>query len=166
MTGLRKSLMGFMAGSAVALIISFLQLDLNALLPALLNWAWLNLGWSLVIFGILGLLYIRSMNRLSRQLDAGEPALRIAHTEQVLDTWIGLFIGAGVVWTAIGMRAALIHALGNTDTVVETGAYGVLKRMVDGGILLALSTTILGAVGGYLMRLVKTIRLGSRLASS
>ena len=35
--------------------------------------------------------------------------------------------------------------------------------MVDGGILLALSTTIFGGVGGYLMRVYKSISLGAAL---
>ena len=39
----------------------------------------------------------------------------------------------------------------------------MLERMIDGGILLALSTTIFGGIGGYLMRVYKTITLGSRL---
>ena len=35
--------------------------------------------------------------------------------------------------------------------------------MIDGGILLALSTTIVGGVGGYLMRVYKTMVVGSEL---
>jgi hypothetical protein len=35
--------------------------------------------------------------------------------------------------------------------------------MVDGGILLALSTTIFGGVGGYLMRVLKTVSVGAEL---
>ena len=35
--------------------------------------------------------------------------------------------------------------------------------MVDGGILLALSTTIFGGIGGYLMRVIKTIIHGNEL---
>ena len=39
----------------------------------------------------------------------------------------------------------------------------MLQRLVDGGILLALSTTIFGGVGGYLMRVYKSMSLGSLL---
>ena len=39
----------------------------------------------------------------------------------------------------------------------------MLERMIDGGILLALSTTIFGGVGGYLMRVYKTVTLGAGL---
>jgi hypothetical protein len=43
------------------------------------------------------------------------------------------------------------------------GAFAMLERMIDGGILLALSTTIFGGIGGYLMRVYKTITLGTQL---
>ena len=46
---------------------------------------------------------------------------------------------------------------------VVDSADTVLRKLVDGGILLALTTTIVGGVGGYLMRLGKTVLLGSRL---
>ena len=39
----------------------------------------------------------------------------------------------------------------------------MLERMIDGGILLALSTTIFGGVGGYMMRVYKAVTLGARL---
>ena len=68
-----------------------------------------------------------------------------------------------MIWTAIGMRSALIFALGEPDSAVQDGAFAVLQRLVDGGILLALSTTIFGGIGGYLMRVYKSIALGARL---
>jgi hypothetical protein len=39
----------------------------------------------------------------------------------------------------------------------------VLERLVDGGIMLALSTTIFGGIGGYIMRVYKSITLGTML---
>jgi len=77
--------------------------------------------------------------------------------------WTTLFFGTGVIWTAIGMRSALIFALGDPDSTIQAGAFAVLQRMVDGGILLALSTTIFGGIGGYLMRVHKSISLGTLL---
>ncbi len=68
-----------------------------------------------------------------------------------------------MIWTAIGMRSALIFALGDRDVALQDGAFAMLERMIDGGILLALSTTIFGGIGGYLMRVYKTVTLGSRL---
>ena len=67
-----------------------------------------------------------------------------------------------MIWTAVGMRGALIYAL--SDVSLATGsAIQVLARMVDGGMLTALSSTILGGAGGYLMRLGKSLSLGMRL---
>jgi hypothetical protein len=63
------------------------------------------------------------------------------------------------------MRSALIFALGDPESTVQQGAFAILKRMVDGGILLALSTTIFGGIGGYLMRVYKAMALGSALQS-
>ena len=61
------------------------------------------------------------------------------------------------------MRSALIYALGDRDVALQQGAFAMLERMIDGGILLALSTTIFGGVGGYLMRVYKTVTLGAEL---
>ena len=43
------------------------------------------------------------------------------------------------------------------------GAWGILRRLVDNGILIALWTTIVAGAGGYLMRLAKYLFLGPRL---
>ncbi len=61
------------------------------------------------------------------------------------------------------MRSALIFALSDPDSTIQQGAFAVLQKMVDGGILLALSTTIFGGVGGYLMRVHKSVSLGTQL---
>jgi hypothetical protein len=61
------------------------------------------------------------------------------------------------------MRSALIFALGDRDAALAQGAFAMLERMIDGGILLALSTTIFGGIGGYLMRVYKTITHGNDL---
>ena len=62
-----------------------------------------------------------------------------------------LFFGIGVIWTAIGMRSALIVGLSDLDSAMaaQLGSFEILRRLIQGGILLALSTTIFGAVGGY-----------------
>ena len=58
---------------------------------------------------------------------------------------------------------ALIFALGDRDVALQEGAFAMLERMIDGGILLALSTTIAGGIGGYLMRVYKTMSVGAEL---
>ena len=74
-----------------------------------------------------------------------------------------LFVGIGVIWTAVGMRSALQAALGDPGAALVDTAGSVLQKLVDGGILLALTTTIVGGVGGYLMRLGKTMVVGAPL---
>jgi len=83
----------------------------------------------------------------------------------LLDLSATLFVGIGVIWTAIGMRDALIYGLGDPVVSATAGAFSVLQRLVDGGILLALSTTIVGGAGGYLMRVIKSVVLGEKLTA-
>ena len=131
--------------------------------PSWLIWIYDNLGASLPVFAILLLVYGLSLARLRDYLRRDLPVEKIVQMDQLTDTWTTLFFGTGVIWTAIGMRSALIFALGDPDSTLQEGAFAVLKRLVDGGILLALSTTIFGGVGGYLMRVYKSISLGSAL---
>lgn len=72
------------------------------------------------------------------------------------------FFGVGVIFTAVGMRSALVGSLGQMDAsqASEIGAYGILQRLIDGGILEALTTTIIGGAGGYLMRVSTLLMIG------
>ena len=128
-----------------------------------LEWAYVNLGSSIPVFAILLLAFFFSMNRLKSLLDEDRPIDQVVQIDHLSDIWTTLFFGTGVIWTAIGMRSALIFALGDPDATVQGGAFAILERMVDGGILLALSTTIFGGVGGYLMRVYKAVTLGTSL---
>ena len=131
------------------------------------NWLQLNLGHSIWLFAAVALIFLFTLIRLSgqlgRSLDEPDDTSSISALDQMLDVWTQVFIGIGVVWTAVGMRAALQYALGEPDTALADSADNVLRKLVDGGILLALTTTIVGAVGGYLMRVCKTITLGTAL---
>jgi len=133
------------------------------LLEQLRIWALTNLGLSIPVFALVLMLFVHSLLRLRRRLQAGRPADEVAQAEHLTDTWTSLFFGVGVIWTAIGMRSALIHALGDPSAAAQQGAYAMLERLVDGGILLALSTTIVGGAGGYLMRVVKAVTVGASL---
>ena len=135
----------------------------NARDPSWLVWIYDNLGASLPIFAVLLLVYAVSLARLTDYLRRDLPVEKIVQMDQLTDMWTTLFFGTGVIFTAIGMRSALIFALGDPDNTLQEGAFVVLQRLVDGGILLALSTTIFGGVGGYLMRIYKSISLGSAL---
>jgi hypothetical protein len=125
----------------------------------LMAWTWRNLGFSLPVFGVVLGLYATSLVRLRRALARSAPPDEVRQADHLSDVWTSLFFGVGVIWTAIGMRGALVEAL----TGGGTGGVEVLGRMVDGGILLALSTTIFGGVGGYLMRAWKALRVGAEL---
>ncbi|MCP4299836.1 MAG: hypothetical protein GY783_04580 [Gammaproteobacteria bacterium] len=128
-----------------------------------LHWAYTNLGSSIPVFAILLLAYFVTLGRLRIALEEARPINQIVHLDHLTDIWTTLFFGTGVIWTAIGMRSALIYALGDRDAALQQGAFAMLERMIDGGILLALSTTIFGGVGGYVMRVYKTIMLGTQL---
>ena len=127
------------------------------------EWLDLNLGYSVWLFAVVLLLYVFNLRRLSQLLEH-EPTLKqIVELDQLSDVWIHLFVGIGVIWTAIGMRSALQSALGDPGQALVDTAGSVLQKLVDGGILLALTTTIVGGVGGYLMRLAKTMVVGASL---
>ena len=128
-----------------------------------LHWAYLNLGSSIPVFALLLLAYFVTLGRLRAAVRADRPINYVVQLDHLTDIWTTLFFGTGVIWTAIGMRSALIFALGDRDAALQQGAFAMLERMIDGGILLALSTTIFGGVGGYLMRVYKTITLGAEL---
>jgi hypothetical protein len=115
------------------------------------------------VFAILLLAFSVSLRRLRSHLENDRPIDEVVQLDHLTDIWTTLFFGTGVIWTAIGMRSALLFALGDPDTTIQQGAFAVLERMVDGGILLALSTTIFGGVGGYMMRVFKSISLGAAL---
>ncbi len=132
----------------------------------LLNWAYGNLRMSAIPFALTLLLYTHALGRLKRLLATREaPPEKVAQADHMVDIWTNLFFGIGVIWTAIGIRSALLTAVGDLDagTAAELGAFSILQRLVDGGILLALSTTIFGAVGGYLLRVLKAIVVGVQL---
>ncbi|MCK5326126.1 MAG: hypothetical protein KAJ57_08955 [Woeseiaceae bacterium] len=128
-----------------------------------LVWAYTNLGSSIPVFTVLLLAFFITLGRLQKHLDTDKPVNQIVQLDHLTEIWTTLFFGTGVIWTAIGMRSALIYALGDRELALQQGAFAMLERMIDGGILLALSTTIFGGVGGYMMRVYKTVTLGAKL---
>ena len=131
---------------------------------AVSEWTRRNLGLSVLPFGITLALYVHSLRALARRLDDGSPQNEVGQLEHLTDVWTSLFFGIGVIWTAIGMRSALLYALGDPAVAADSGAFAVLTRLVDGGILTALTTTIVGGIGGYLMRVIKSSYLGTKLS--
>ncbi|MEH6626500.1 MAG: hypothetical protein V7739_08645 [Motiliproteus sp.] len=129
----------------------------------IMNWTYHNLGLSLLPFTLTLMLFAITLKRLRKRIEQQHSVSDVAQLDSLCDLWTGLFFGIGVIWTAIGMRSALIHALGEPETTAAEGAFNLLRRLVDGGILIALSTTIFGGVGGYLMRVTKTCVVGNQL---
>ncbi len=167
--GLTAGVFGSMVGASALLyilsrneLISF-SADRFPDLGDWLAWTYTNLGTSIPVFAILLLAFLFSLRRLRSRLENDRPIDEVVQLDHLTDIWTTLFFGTGVIWTAIGMRSALLFALGDPDATIQQGAFAVLERMVDGGILLALSTTIFGGVGGYLMRVFKSISLGAAL---
>ena len=135
-------------------------------IPEILNWAFENLRLSIIPFTLILIFYFRVLYQLKKSLSdpKTEPG-RIAQLENWVNISISLFFGIGVIWTAIGMRSALIAGLSDLDGAMaaQLGSFEILRRLIKGGILLALSTTIFGAVGGYLMRITKIFVVGAKL---
>ena len=160
----------FVGGAALLYALSHLGIIVFAddRLPSIgawLDWAYMNLGSSIPVFAVLLLVFFFTLGQLRRLLETDGRIDRIVQLDQLSDIWTTLFFGTGVIWTAIGMRSALIYALGDPDATIQEGAFAMLERMVEGGILLALSTTIFGGIGGYLMRVCKAVALGTKLQS-
>jgi hypothetical protein len=161
--------LSFIAGLLVVYLLTVLGIISVAVLEVprvqlLIEWSRRNLGLSILPFGITLVLYVHSLRALRQRLDDNRPLDEISQLEHLNDVWTSLFFGIGVIWTAIGMRSALLHALGDPGVAAQAGAYAVLQRLVEGGILTALTTTIVGGVGGYVMRVIKSSLLGTRLS--
>lgn len=162
----REFLAGMLAGALVsvaavsALVYSGPVPEAPDQVGGFVTWVWRNLGFSLPVFGLVLFLYVLGLRRLRRALGRGAPADEVRQADHLSDVWTSLFFGVGVIWTAIGMRGALVESL----TGDVAGGVEVLERMIDGGILMALSTTIFGGVGGYLMRAWKALAVGADLA--
>lgn len=159
----------FLLLAAVMLLLqqtNALQIDLSRLpqLSGFFSWVYEELNYSVYLFIALLGWFVYQLILLHRNLLEDASLLVIQVREQRIDLNITLMFGVGVIFTALGMRSALVYTLGGDVDVIDQGASDVLKRLVDGGILVALSTTIVGGVVGYLMRLTKLLVLGHRLS--
>lgn len=161
---------GFGVGAGLGIVLATLALTIAGpaamfaeTQTALGAWLDANLGRSVWLFAIVLTLYGLNLHRLKGLLAVTPTQKEVVELDQLIDVWTHLFIGIGVIWTAIGMRSALQSALGDPGAALVDTADNVLQKLVDGGILLALTTTIVGGIGGYVMRLVKTMLVGASL---
>lgn len=85
--------------------------------------------------------------------------------DAVTNIAITLFFGIGVIYTAVGMHRAFQIALGNIDQemVSSLGPWRILANLVDGGLIMALLTTIVGGALGYSFRVIKFLIFGKSL---
>ena len=162
---------GLVSGFAVVLILVMIgAMDIFSNIPSIidaLKWIYINLRLTVVVFPIVLIFFFYFLKKLDQALNEQYPSVdRIGHLNSLVNIFISLFFGVGVIWTAVGMRDALIEAIGNLDEkkAAAMGAWKILSRLVEGGILMALSTTIVGGIGGYLMRLYKAVRVGRKLS--
>lgn len=175
------------SSSGIILLVAFLTILLSSFLLLALNQmgiiaftgvGWLvnslnlitaYLGYSVLFFipALLGysLFLVLLKISLSRYQSDPEQIENIHFYSGGMDIFTTLFFAIGVLFTAWGLQNALVSALGGVSKTEagRMGAWGILKRLVDNGILIALWTTIVGGAGGYLMRLVKYFFLGKEL---
>src|SRR4030095_8411756 len=162
---------GFGVGTGVGVALALVAIVLSGVqsvdgVPAtgpFSEWIVANLGSSVWLFAVVLTLYVFNLYRLRMLLRGPVEPREVVEVNQLVDVWTQLFVGIGVIWTAVGMRSALMSAFSEPSAALEDTAGNVLTRLVQGGILVALTTTIVGGVGAYLMRLVKAMLVGAAL---
>ena len=128
----------------------------------LTNWLALNLGYSAPLFCVALLFVIHSMACLLEELGKDKCcSSRTFHLEHRVDIGISILFGIGVLFTAIGIRDALTTAIDGEAAAINGGE--VLALLVNGGILSAMTTTVVGGALGYSLRVIKVLATGEKL---
>jgi hypothetical protein len=130
-----------------------------------------HLGYSTVffipVFTGFGYYFVQLSSSISKFKTDPDQMERIRYFNAGTEIFIVLSFAIGVLFTAWGLQNALVSALGDGMGEKEAGrigAWGILKRLVDNGFLIAFWTTIVGGTAGYIMRLFKFLSLGKKLS--
>ena len=112
-----------------------LQIDISQMprLGHLLSWVYENLNYSVYLFLALIGWFVYQLYLLYHNLVENASLLTIQVREQRMDLNITLMFGVGVIFTALGMRNALIITLGGGADIIDQSASDVLRRLVEGG---------------------------------
>ena len=129
------------------------------------HWVNINLGFSVFFFVALFALWLVLFIKLNHNLTAKAPLEVVQHAIQKLDLTVSLFIAVGVIFTAIGLRDCLISTLGGlgSQSPTDISAFEMMGALINNGLLVALTSTIVGAIGGYLLKAAKSWYLGAKI---
>ena len=132
------------------------------------GFAIMHLRSSLIFFIILFCFYVCFVMKIRSLLKnpKAKPS-QLFFFDRLLNITISSFFAVGVIWTAVGMESALLQALSGFQTsssigqaTNQPGALDIMDRLVNGGLLIALSTTIVGGGLGYILRFLKVLLIG------
>ena len=152
----------FVAGLFSVLLTDAWVGQLSKSAQGLTNWLALNLGYSAPLFCVALLFVVHSMACLLEELGKDKCcSSRTFHLEHRVDIGISLLFGIGVLFTAIGIRDALTTAVDGEAAAINGGE--VLALLVNGGILSAMTTTVVGGALGYSLRVIKVLATGEKL---
>ena len=152
----------FVAGLFSVLLTDVWVGQLTKSAQGLTNWLALNLGYSAPLFCVALLFVVHSMACLLEELGKDKCcSSRTFHLEHRVDIGISLLFGIGVLFTAIGIRDALTTAIDGEAAAINGGE--VLALLVNGGILSAMTTTVVGGALGYSLRVIKVLATGEKL---
>ena len=115
------------------------------------------------VFAIVCFLYY--LKRLRKELDIAQPdPVEIQFWDHKSNQAISWNFAIGIGFTAYGMIRALWTTIGDLpDSMDEIDPLGLLTGLVEGGMILALATTIAGMIIGYALRYVKHHLVGKDL---
>ena len=127
------------------------------------------LGSSIIFFTPTLIAYIAffllASKSLSTYQEETDEAVNLKYYTGGMDLCTSLFVGIGVIYTSYGISNALVTAIANLnqEEAGRLGAWGILRKLVDNGILIALWTTIIGSAGAYFMRFFRYVFHGRAL---